>query len=508
MVKNYHSAYKKPHPSSQNLNDISSHDIDSKTSIRKEIVNSPLAPLQPPKRRQREAAQLGVERRIQKIQETQILRGEADKRERLAENQRRVKELKAKRKAEHDRYEKAAFWGLNPQERAIVGGAAAMGAVALSGGLLAPEIAGAFGTAELAADESLATPLLSEQFTTEEIAAMDFVPVDAEPVAVEIPAETPIEPPVQAPPEPIPEPVNPAPAEVNPAADAINVQGAVENSDIAELTNIEDINNIDNIISDAELQAEVDNILGAGQLDVANLGQLESEIASNPSLLARIGQAGAKGIRIISQLGTIAGLGIGAAELISDAKSIKNAQTTSEKIKKVADLVNKANQLHASATGQELEELENIGNNVEKIGDFIKEVEDGIENIQSLQEKEITVDKTHNEQLNKLINENRAETQAIKHQEKIIDKELQQVEEGLEEVEGEIKKLEDEEKQNININNRIASTLDRPTSPADFIKDLQGFIGEQAKIDYLTENYETFISFNQSDITKILRAVA
>ena len=114
-----------------------------------------------------------------------------------------------------------------------------------------------------------------------------------------------------------------------------------------------------------------------------------------------------------------------------------------------------------------------------------------IEEIQtSLQMENIQSSRTNNHLLNQIIEDNRGEHKAFQHQAIVLDKALQG--------------LEDEEEKEVDSLNQIATTLDRPQNVDDFMRDIDNFDSEDAKVDYVSENYQSFVNFNQEDMNKIL----
>ena len=95
--------------------------------------------------------------------------------------------------------------------------------------------------------------------------------------------------------------------------------------------------------------------------------------------------------------------------------------------------------------------------------------------------------KTNNEQLREFIETNVEES---RHNTQVLDDELQA--------------LETEEEKEVDLLGRIATKLDPPTSVADMIKDMGEFDTQEAKEQYIEENFALFTSLPMNNINQIL----
>jgi len=250
-------------------------------------------------------------------------------------------------------------------------------------------------------------------------------------------------------------------------------------------------------VSEFEMQEMIDDHFGSGVVNVSEVGideAVNQGVLRDPSFLSTIAQKGGKFVKLIGsvrqEIGLAVGIGTGIGSMIENAKSITATEKTGDKIKKVGEIIKQVNDIQSQFSGKEIEELKEIGNAVEKVGDFVHQVDDGIDAINQLTKKEISIDKNNNEQLKEIVSQNRGETAAIKHSQVILDAELRQI-------------VDEEVMVNDNIA-RVATTLDRPRNVSDFLKDIQTFQSSQSKIDYVAENYRTFVNFNQFDMNSVL----
>lgn len=444
----------------------------------------------------------------------------------------------------------------HPVQAAIIGATAIVGAgaVVLSGGLLAPEVAAGLGeeAAVLGGTEAAIEMASLDAVASSEAAAVgsDFIAVDganvmgdelavnvgseavnpvaefeAVPEVVEEPEissfkqaqmleEEPelVEQAVDLEPEIVEEPVE-APKQVNPEADAVKNQGAVENvladeDELVEQTiNLNDVKNID--------QASVQDLQIIGKslnIEVSSAEELAAAVEENPSLLTKLKTMGTKGIKAIALIGSVAGgvavLGNGGKKIVDITKGIKNEPTMSGKMKKIGEILNVINETSKELSGQELQaintlssgvnkatkEIEDVENLVADVKQEISNVDEVLKGIKDLELKEYLTDLSNNQQLKQLIKQNRAETNAIKHNENVLDNEL--------------KALEKEEEKEIDALVSIKNIIDRPTSANDFLEALSNFQTEDAKLDFLTENYDVLINFQETDIQEVLSAFA
>ena len=104
--------------------------------------------------------------------------------------------------------------------------------------------------------------------------------------------------------------------------------------------------------------------------------------------------------------------------------------------------------------------------------------------------KQIKSSRNNTEMLRQIASDNRHSTQAIAHKQVILDNELQ--------------KLDNEELDEIDATMRMATKLDPPRTFFDFNKDLDDFESNNHRVDYIAENYDTFIRLPQKEIDNIL----
>lgn len=243
-------------------------------------------------------------------------------------------------------------------------------------------------------------------------------------------------------------------------------------------------------VSDAELQAFIDEEFGQGFLDVSSPAQVEQAIVENPSLVSRLASLGSKGIKVLGTVQAVAGIPLTISAMIDKAKIIKNEKNTAKRVKLIGELITQSNIEQAKFSGKEIELLGDLGKGVNKLGDTLEQVEEADKTIKRLINKESQIELDNNKQLKNLIKENQSETEAIKHSQVVLDNELQALE-----------KEEEKEEDTLNM---IRTNLDRPLSVEDFLKDINSFNTHKAKLDYVVENYTSFINLSQPSIDKIL----
>ncbi len=496
MVKNQFNNFKRPMLSSQTPKSYLAHDVEN-TPNRVSVFNIPHSPLASgtlPTRRPRETAQqrqriqAARDRNRQKFIQDRQDKRDAQRQVAVAENQRKVGELKRRRKAQADAYEKASFFGLNPTERKIVIGAAIGGAIILTGGLAAGVLDVAAGG--VIADE-LAVPLLAPEIELTELGGGGAVELAEDELAVE---------------------------EVGTLGQTQEEAAENELNEYVNQSTEQELTAADNDISDQALQREIDeqgiNVQVESELpsssDLVAIGDESGPFSATEKVtlnelnsLARGGNAakfsrlasqvlaqGTRGAQILAQVSAVATLPAAAISIIQQAKEIQNEKTLSGKIGKLTKLQGTTKQAISVISGKELIQLDGLGHKLNQIGEHINQIEKAGEIINVIANKELQIEKNNNDQLKILIDENKGDAEAQKHGQVLLDNELQ--------------KLETEEKKEEDISMRIATAIDRPVSINDFMKDIQSFNSEKAKIDYVVENYSTFISLGQGDINSIL----
>ncbi len=103
------------------------------------------------------------------------------------------------------------------------------------------------------------------------------------------------------------------------------------------------------------------------------------------------------------------------------------------------------------------------------------------------------INKNQSDIINQNAKENETLTQAVQNDKVIIDEDLQK-----------IQNVEKKEEDNLE---RIATTLDKPTSLDDMIRDLTGFETEQGRRQYIFENFNIFGALNPMEKSKLLKRI-
>ena len=232
---------------------------------------------------------------------------------------------------------------------------------------------------------------------------------------------------------------------------AIELQEITADSLLADASGVQ----LEDEVTEAELQAWLDEYFGQGVFNLSNPRQVAAIIEENPTLVARLIKSGSRGIQVINTAGTIASVSFGVQSLINGAKEIASEQNTGKKITMLAALTAKAGALTLQATGKEIVEIGQLSKGLSFIGKTIGQLET-----------------------------------EVKRSEAVLDNELQ--------------KVDKEEIKEVDSLARIATTLDRPTNIEDFLKDLQEFDTTAARIDYVAENYSTFILLEKRKMDMVL----
>ncbi len=264
--------------------------------------------------------------------------------------------------------------------------------------------------------------------------------------------------------------------------EAVDSQGTLGNPQLeTELTSTSELVPIESETLSTSEQATLNELNEAAKSgNMVRFTRLSKQLLST----------GQKGAKIIARVEALAGAGALIHEIVRDAKEIGTEKTTSGKIKKIGELINKSHKAAAIVSGKEITQLKKLGHTLEQVGGHINKIEKAGETLNVLAKKELVIEKNNLHTLKDIIKENRSETSAIKHSQVVLDNELQN--------------LESEEKKEEDISMRIATSLDRPVSLGDFIKDIKSFNQNKSKVDYVVENYTQFISLPQQDMTTIL----
>jgi hypothetical protein len=229
-------------------------------------------------------------------------------------------------------------------------------------------------------------------------------------------------------------------------------------------------------------------------------------LGENPSMLARgIARFGGPAFaETLSNLGSIAGgigtvVGIvgGIASVFQSAGLSKEAKSQDAKLKHLKDMMDKANKLAEEQNKKENGVLTTIREEDESINVSLKSIQ-ATEKLNANQTHQLLksseqmnkAENTHTDQLKQIIKDNRGEHEAQQHAQVKLDRELQA--------------LESEAQKEVNELARISTVLDRPSTVFDFRKDLQSFETVAAQLDYVSENYSTFINMNSRDIDSVL----
>ena len=262
------------------------------------------------------------------------------------------------------------------------------------------------------------------------------------------------------------------------------------------------------LLAEAAIEAEAASSSaassGGGFLSRLGTGGRQALSAARASRFGRaagqVGQLGAKVGKVASKAGPILSVGATLGEIVETSKlaKIEGGKGIGRKVSNVGNVAKIAG-LISSEAEQNIRLLE-LGKDVKDVGNFITKVEEqatlsrdqGVElsrqiieqgrHILATGQEELNADKSHIDTIKELIGEKHGEQEADKHQAVVLDNELQA--------------LAKIEKQEEDILNQIRTSIDIPSSSADFMKDIRNLNNPDSILQYLAEN---MAQFNQLD---------
>ena len=236
---------------------------------------------------------------------------------------------------------------------------------------------------------------------------------------------------------------------------------------------------------------------------VADLGPA---IAENPGLIGTISNAigGESAMNLFGKVSIGATVINTIAGALESDRSNENAQKQSQKLDAIDNEFHKLenqtrnenvalNQLDGDFNRQLGSIRRDLGKGRAKMDNITKslsQVVSGEDILNVTLGKETSEIRGVTDQLKILIKNNRSDAEAVQHNEIRLDDDLQ--------------KVSSEELKEVDELARIATTLDRPSTSQDFIKDLQSFSSSESKVEYIAENYQTFSLLSAKDIDRIL----
>lgn len=276
-----------------------------------------------------------------------------------------------------------------------------------------------------------------------------------------------------------------------------DLKGDLEFEDIDDVLNDKDFLDLDEPVMNEEELADLqksNELKEFNELQAARgREQIAEAMANRPSMISQILSKGRAGLRLVNQVSDqlvkVATLGAGVTGLVTFAKSIKNEKTRAGQLKKTAELINKAKNLHAQTTGTESKNLDDVSKGLDQLGDGVGHLEENINTLTNLAQTS-HINRTHNDTINENIQENKGEMENVKNSDKVLDSNLQGV--------------VIEQKKEIDAINDLKNTIDKPQTPDDFINELDNYNSKDSKMDFIADNYETFSTFSDGDKDRIL----